>query len=296
MTIDNSRISEILNDATKCWPQNNAAEYTGLEKLIINTHKQRNGQYKSAPLTSYFAAQKQQLTPEAFACFRAFALLKTLQRCLSAPATDLPAALHAELEKNRARLLSWADQPAQWDQYVDDVYWKDLAIAGGALIPLRGGVLHLAAGLGFRQALSKQLVSSLSYLTLLFRYGRSPYFEIHTHLPLVADFNQQNWQLNYQDISSLLLQHPDVKGVFRASWFLDPKLQTISPNLSYLRSFPLANGAKLFAVGPDDSNAAFARSETRKAMFSKGEYLPYTYLMVWPRKPLLKYFAQVDNA
>lgn len=295
MKVEFTQLNELINSVTITLAPHCVAEYVQLERLIIDTHNQRNGQYKSMLLSSYFISHKQSLSTEAFASFRAFVILKTLHRCLSVAKTDLPTSLETELEKNRYRLLSWSQQPMLWDQYVDDVYWKDLAIAGGALIPLRGGVLHLAAGLGIRQALSKHLTSSLDYLRLLLKYGRHPYFEIHVHLPLISDFNQQNWLLNYHDISELLTKQPEIKGVFRASWFLDPKLETISPNLSYLRTFPLSNGAKLFSVGPDDSNGAFARSEKRKALFLSGKYLPYTYLLVWPRKSLLQYFNRGDN-
>lgn len=294
MIIGSKEINELLDDVrSNNWQQQEVNDNKKLEQLISNTHNLRNGQYKSDELSGYFATKKQSLSPEQFARFRGITLLKTMQSNLAGKTVRLPAPLRAELEKNRARMLSWSQQPSVWDQYVDDVYWKDLAIAGGALTPLRGGVLHISAGLGLRQALSKDIMSLLKYLILLAVNGRKPYFEIHTHLPLVEDFNQKNWLLNYRDIANLMSQNPSIKGVFRASWFLDPKLEAISPNLSYLSSFPISGGASLFSVGPDDSNSAFARSKTRKAFFQSGNYVPHIYLLVWSRKKLLHYFKHI---
>ena len=274
--------------------QLSSVDFSHIENVVNTTLCQTNGQYKSKALLDTFDRYKSKLTTsDAFAAFRALVLLKILYNNLSNPPNiRLPQGLKAETDKNVLRLIEWAQHPETWDKFVADVYWKDLAIAGGALVPLRGGVLHLAAGLGLRQAISSNILSSVRYCLFLLRHGKKPYYEIHTHLPLVSEFNQQNWELNYKDISELLTAHSDVKGVFRASWFLDPQLANISPNLSYLRTFPLANGAGLFYVGEDHSNSAFARSQTRKKLQQEGKYTPYTYLLIWHRNSLLRFFNE----
>jgi hypothetical protein len=80
--------------------------------------------------------------------------------------------------------------------------------------------------------------------------------------------------------------HPDVLGMFGASWFYHPVLDTISPRLSYLRDVPLKGGAHLFFVEEGGAARAnsLATSPTRRKLYEEGKYFPTTYMMVWGRE------------
>ena len=93
-----------------------------------------------------------------------------------------------------------------------------------------------------------------------------------------------------------LEKYKPIKGVFRASWFCDPELENISPRLMYLQKTPVENGANFFYIGEDRTGNAFAKSKTRLKLYNEGKYKPKAYLLVWPRKELIKWAKNVTKS
>lgn len=111
-------------------------------------------------------------------------------------------------------------------------------------------------------------------------------YVIHTVDRNLQDFTHQKMNLAYRNIGDLLKSDRRVRGIFRESWFLDPHLKQISPELSFLWEVPLHNGAALYYAGPcnqEDSEKATRWSPARNQACKDGLYKPSRYFYIWPR-------------
>lgn len=178
----------------------------------------------------------------------------------------------------------------------DDIFWKELAIARLQFFPVKSGVVEFYSGFGIRQGLSSNLLESIRFSCFLFQYGRKPYYEAHTHTPTLHNFSSDCWADSYCQIADMLKDNPNIHGVMRGSWFLDPEIKNISPRLSYLQDLPLKNGASTFCVGEDYSGSALAKSKTRLNLFNEGKYTPMNYLLVWPREAIISWSEKYKEA
>lgn len=170
-----------------------------------------------------------------------------------------------------------------------DLFLKDLAICSQRLAPLGPGVAALS-GLPRSVILKGGIAQFFKGCWMI--YGRlgshRPVFEIHTHLANVREFTPEGWNRAYRLMADLLEANPEVRGLFRGSWFFDPVIPEISPNLAYLQDLPLANGAAaLFYANLGPDCGAFARSTKRRALYDEGKYTPKSYLLIWPRDALI---------
>lgn len=124
--------------------------------------------------------------------------------------------------------------------------------------------------------------------------GLSPYCIIHTFPRYMLRFNCQQMNLSYQQIGKLMKCCPEIKGIFRKSWFLDPELKNISPEMAYLREIPLNNGAVSFVIRTTryDIRNALAFSHHRRYLFKKSKYSPEVHGYIWPKKDFLGWLSQ----
>ena len=95
-------------------------------------------------------------------------------------------------------------------------------------------------------------------------------------------------------IAELMKWDQATKGIFRAGWLLDPKLEEISPNLVYLRTVPQKNGARLFRsrTVQADIDWALSLSPIRRRLYKEGAYRPSSHGYIWPREA---FFAWADR-
>jgi hypothetical protein len=102
-------------------------------------------------------------------------------------------------------------------------------------------------------------------------------------------FTMEKLNTAYLNIAELLKAFPDIRGVFRRSWFLDPNLKEISPGLRFLWEVPQQNGADLFqtTTTDDDVKNAITMSPLRQKLYEEGTFRPATHAYVWPRKEFL---------
>lgn len=201
-----------------------------------------------------------------------------------------PLSIQKQYKKNFNRMLSLCRTPKGWSVYNENVYWKDLALARQQMFPAFARVVEVYSGMGFRQGFSLNPLQSLRFIKLLIKgNGRTGYYELHTHTPLLNDFNNQDWHNCIMLISDMLKKNLNVKGLFCSSWFYDPQLKHISPRLKYLRELFINNGALSFCVGDDSTGNAFAKSNNRLKLYREGKYNPKCYMLVWPRQSLIKW-------
>jgi hypothetical protein len=85
--------------------------------------------------------------------------------------------------------------------------------------------------------------------------------------------------------------NPAVKGVFGSSWWFDPALDLISPNLTYLRALPTQFGARIFRSGSDDGaiGNSIKFSRERRQLYETGKYMPANYVMAWRRSDIIQW-------
>lgn len=178
----------------------------------------------------------------------------------------------------------------------DDVFLKDLGICRMEVFPCAAQVVERHSGVArdlVRLGGPGQIgrMAELARLTgLRFR----PFLEIHTHTPMLPDFNDAGWKRCYHMVAALLERFDDHVGLVGGSWFYDPAVETVSPRLAYLRQVPAQGGAIILqarATQADIDNAT-ATSASRRQLFEQGKYLPQKYLMVWPRSRLIAWSRQ----
>ncbi len=127
--------------------------------------------------------------------------------------------------------------------------------------------------------------------------GFRPFFDMHTdtHDPdLMSDFNAEGWIRFYKRCADILKSNTYIGGVRGTSWFFDPKIKEVSPRLSYLQDIVLENGGRSFYIGPSDDAVkdATLKSKTRRKLYEEGKYFPTRYMLIWPRKSLIKWSLQ----
>jgi hypothetical protein len=143
----------------------------------------------------------------------------------------------------------------------------------------------------------KRLLIQLNlYETFISRWDNGKplgsYYFIHTVDRFLPRFTSENMERAYVNIAALLGQSPDIKGIYRKSWFLDPDLKNISPAISFLWEVPQKNGADFFRIGTCGklfTQKAISMSPVRKKLYEKGEYLPTTYAYIWSREKVLRW-------
>ena len=172
-----------------------------------------------------------------------------------------------------------------------DAYLKDLAVCRMKLWPCGAELADEYSGVprsllvrgGFRQ-----LVSGLPFFLLKAR-GFKPFFETHFDPRLIEHFTPEGYRRLYCTIAELLETNPQVKGMMGSSWWHDPALEAISPELWFLTKEPLLGGAKLLRVGQDSTAARDATrfSLTRKRLREAGRYDPTVFMLVWLRDDLI---------
>ena len=207
--------------------------------------------------------------------------------------------LHQLYVREFGRMLDHAQvRTAYWADLHNDGPRKDLALLAGRLVPIGSGVAAPRSGLGRSTLWRGNAGQAFRFAQLLWQTGGATrWLEIHTHTDNLSEFNPEGWMRTYRRLARRLRANPAIRGVFRASWFLDPALQAISPNLAYMAALPRSGGAGIFYVEHDHSGTcgALQRSDRRRQAFEAGQYVPAIYLMAWPRNELLAWFDRTSD-
>ena len=119
-------------------------------------------------------------------------------------------------------------------------------------------------------------------------------YVIHTIERNIRDLGAEQMDIAYRNIASLLQENEHEWGVHRASWFLDPAVGEISPELDFLREVPVSNGAALYygsICSADDTQKATMFSLVRTKLYREGNYRPASYFYFWPRESVIEAFG-----
>ncbi|MBK06618.1 MAG: hypothetical protein CL920_23260 [Deltaproteobacteria bacterium] len=175
----------------------------------------------------------------------------------------------------------------------NDKMLKDLAICTGNMYPAGAQIVEIT-GIGKRTFLQGSRLSQakgLLYLTRTLKLQTDSFYQIHTDDRYLHEFSAEGFYRCYLRIADMLLLHPEIQGVWGASWFFDPQIQHISPHLGYLYLRPFENGAHFFYQGTtaSDITNATSTSRSRRKKMEAGEYTPTGYAMIWHRRELLQW-------
>ena len=149
---------------------------------------------------------------------------------------------------------------------------------------------------GFPQSLifKQSFLKKIDYAkTIIQIRGNYPLFELHYNPYRLRLFNYEGWNEVFSLAAESLLNRKDVKGVFGVSWFFDPAIKDVSPEICYIRELIEKIGGRFFLFGSSekDKNNAFYLSKVRKHAYEQGKYDPTSYMMIIPRSVLLKYYG-----
>lgn len=205
----------------------------------------------------------------------------------------------AEFERTFARMLVLPENHAALlaINLGNDLFLKDLGIARQILVPCASHVIYRYSGIPRRVFFPPmgggrfQLLKTLMVDT----HGFHPYLENHVHLSMLGEFNEKGRERCLRLVGELLRCWPDSRGLIGTSWYYDPAVGAVSPQLAYLHDVPAAGGACFVDMGetPAARDGALVRSPTRRRLAEAGEYLPRNFMMVWSRRKLLESYPAV---
>ena len=156
---------------------------------------------------------------------------------------------------------------------------------------LRSALLRMASGLRLRtplRALRRRVAEARG------RYA--DYYVIHTANRYRRHFTPRHLDTAYRNIALLLHANPDVTGIYRQNWFLDPAIANFDPRLAFLIDVPRRHGAIIRRLGPIGARrpaeiAAF--SKARREQLEAGAYEPAEWAYLWPRERVLEWASAV---
>ena len=169
---------------------------------------------------------------------------------------------------------------------------KSIPIGGAWFLQIR--MINPRVLLTFDVRRMKRILECILFKTK----GFFPFCVIHTVPRYLLRFNCRQMNMAYKEIGELMKYYPKIKGIFRKSWFLDPNLENISPELTYLREIPQHNGAILFEVSTthQDIVDSLAFSPNRRKLHEEGKFSPTVHGYIWPRKEFLGWFSRSQAA
>lgn len=220
----------------------------------------------------------------------------------------IPASIQFLILKEFYRILSTIES-AEGGYYLhgNDLFAKDLGLCRLKLVPCGSEVVDLWSGVPRSTLLRggvSQLFRGAIFLTMHLGGlkgllgGFKPVYESHWDRRLVRYFTARQYDHCYVRIAELLQLNPDVRGMFGSSWWFDPKIDFIAPELHFLRQTPVENGAEVYRIGPDADaiRDAIQFSKKRRAVYASGEFMPCRYMMVWARADMLDWASRFAAA
>jgi len=262
--------------------------------------------YRQFRTHSYFSSKRRKIFKKiedrhgaySLALYHKLALAGFIKDSMKRLKTEfLPEGIICELHAWFRRVIEdFTRQPDSYYEYSNSDFRHDLGVCCLKNLPIGGAWFVQVRPIGLQLFWTADILRLLRIMRfLIFKAkGFTPFCVIHTFKRYLPRFNCQRMNLAYRLIGELIKRNPKIKGIYRRSWFLDPKLEKISSSLNYLRELPRRGGAIFFEAGTTrfDIANALAFSPKRRKLYNKGKYLPVAYAYIWPRKEFLEWLSQ----
>ncbi len=170
-----------------------------------------------------------------------------------------------------------------------DAYAKELSICLYRLVPAGGQLIDPGSGLSRKMFLSAPFRDAAKLFKVLCHTGGfAPFAEFHTDLFMRHWFTREGWEYSFRLLPAVFKSYPKLRGLVAGSWFFDPMLENISPELAFIRDVSNDWGASFvtseYIKEPSD---AILTSRTRRELFNNGQYCPRNYLIIVPKRTIL---------
>jgi hypothetical protein len=113
-----------------------------------------------------------------------------------------------------------------------------------------------------------------------------------SHLPVLPPhrhLTRDDFVATHLEMAVLVRRMPEILGIASASWYYDPAIEEVSPNLAFAGDIVREGGGMIFEMKPDESTveSALASSAHRRAAVELGRYRPRRFARVWGRRAFL---------
>lgn len=131
--------------------------------------------------------------------------------------------------------------------------------------------------------------------TYIAKHGASgSYLETHfdsNDIHLKARFGEESWHQVLRNVGRVMQNDSSITGFVGHSWYYDPCLREVAPNLSHIGGTILDNGGSVFCTGISESTteSALRNSTVRQGLYELGLYQPKRFKILWPRKAVLQW-------
>ncbi|MGH1481582.1 MAG: hypothetical protein ACRBM6_23110 [Geminicoccales bacterium] len=184
-------------------------------------------------------------------------------------------------------------RPYRYDLKRHD-FLVDLGVCRIKLWPCGAELVDAGCSLHLRWLLQKreiaQSIRALIHIGFSVR-GTVPVLVSHFDKRRPAAFSLEGYRELYLDIARLLREMPDHLGLLSPSWWHDPAVGRVSPQLAFLNTLPMSGGARIYRIGTDETaiRTALRLSKKRTEAYRKGTYHPAFYHLIWARNDLLRW-------
>lgn len=183
----------------------------------------------------------------------------------------------------------------EWFDFTQDKFCKDLSICIMRLIPVGPQLLiekRIPIKFLYRGGMG-QLSRKMRCL-VFWTKGVAPVYGMHMNQldpVLMASFNPDGWKRMFEDVAELLKMKQKIKAIVGTSWFFDPVISKVSPEMGYFRNLVEEIGGFVFR---QTSSAEVVRNATfmnpnRKRLYDRGEYNPVNYISIIPREAIINW-------
>lgn len=207
----------------------------------------------------------------------------------------LPPSVTNLLREAVQKILRGVVQPRPgYFRHDNEMFAKDLAVARLSYLPCGAEMVDVRSGLE-RSSLWKYGTHNSPTVARLFMRlgGTRPMLAGHWDRRLAAEFTAAGYRRFYRVVAELLVLNPAYRGLLGTSWWFDPGVGKISPELAFLRQEPLQGGAVFVpAPTPESSVKQALQGAQRALLYERGQYRPQNYLMAWPKRALLQWVAR----
>jgi hypothetical protein len=263
-------------------------------RLFDQVAKEKRYDHVPAPVRAMWSAIRAEFGDDGFEAFQKLTLLRLIEtfeaRVGTRRYTD---AIRERFAVSFRRIAASIADPGFVEYRTEnDILLKDLGLGRQRLFPAGHRVLEPDGGFQRAIMFRKGIAQALGVLKMLWETGSNDgWYQVHTHLSELDDFTAEGQVRCFLRVADMLAINPEVRGMCAGSWYFDPRLSVVSPRLAYLRTLPQDNGAYMFYSSLSLTGGALAKSDTRRKAYERGEYIPKSYVMVWPRRRIIAWAA-----